>query len=202
MSAVTLIGGQRREVRVTLDEARLAAYNMSPLQVAGAVGASNQRTSSGSYASGNRDLILETGEFLKTADDVRNVVDWCLQRPADLPPRRRTGGRRAAKNRRSTSQFASGKSFQPAVTIAVSKRKGTNAIEVADHVLAACRGAEGLADSLRRGGRDHAQLRRDRRREVERAAVPHGDRRRLGQPADRADARLPRVADRLCGHSR
>ena len=31
VSAVTLIGGQRRELRVTLDPARLAAYNLSPL---------------------------------------------------------------------------------------------------------------------------------------------------------------------------
>ncbi|HUK52237.1 MAG TPA: efflux RND transporter permease subunit, partial [Candidatus Binatia bacterium] len=40
VSAVTLIGGQRREIRIILDEAKLAAYNLSPLQVAGALGLS------------------------------------------------------------------------------------------------------------------------------------------------------------------
>ena len=40
----------------------------------GALGASNRRLDAGAYASGNRELLLETGEFLRNADDVRNVV--------------------------------------------------------------------------------------------------------------------------------
>jgi multidrug efflux pump subunit AcrB len=58
VSAVTLIGGQRREIRVELDQARLAAYSLSPMQVIGALGASNQRLGAGAYASGNRELLL------------------------------------------------------------------------------------------------------------------------------------------------
>ena len=65
VSAVTLIGGQRREMRIVLDEGKLAAYNLSPLQVAGALGLSNRRLPSGEFASGNREYQLETGEFLK-----------------------------------------------------------------------------------------------------------------------------------------
>ena len=75
VSAVTLIGGQRREIRITLDQARLAAYNLSPL-------ADRRRAwalptggcPSGEFASGNQEYLLETGEFLRCADDVRNVV--------------------------------------------------------------------------------------------------------------------------------
>jgi multidrug efflux pump subunit AcrB len=37
VSEVTLLGGQRRQLRVTLDSGRLAAYNLSPLQVVGAL---------------------------------------------------------------------------------------------------------------------------------------------------------------------
>src|SRR5947209_16942630 len=37
-SAVALIGGQRREIRITLNQARLAAYNLSPVHVVGALG--------------------------------------------------------------------------------------------------------------------------------------------------------------------
>ena len=74
VSAVALIGGQRREVQITLDASRLSAYNLSPLQVAGALGLSNRRMPAGSFSSGNRQYLLETGEFLRTADDVRNVV--------------------------------------------------------------------------------------------------------------------------------
>ena len=74
VSAVTLIGGQRREVRIVLDPAKLAGYQMSPLQVVGALGLSNRRLSSGEFDSGNREYLLETGEFLRTSEDVRNVV--------------------------------------------------------------------------------------------------------------------------------
>ncbi|HVW85567.1 MAG TPA: efflux RND transporter permease subunit, partial [Bryobacteraceae bacterium] len=74
VSAVALIGGQRREVRITLDQPRLAAYNLSPLQVVGALGGSNRRLSSGSFASGNQEYLVETGQFLSCADDVRDVV--------------------------------------------------------------------------------------------------------------------------------
>src|ERR1039457_2260096 len=37
VSAVAVIGGQRREIRITLDPVRLGAYNLSPLQVVGAL---------------------------------------------------------------------------------------------------------------------------------------------------------------------
>ena len=42
VSAVTLIGGQRREIRVAIDHSRLAAYNLSPLHVLRALGALEQ----------------------------------------------------------------------------------------------------------------------------------------------------------------
>ena len=74
VSAVALIGGERREIRITLDALRLGAYNVSPLQVVGALGLSNRRTRSGEFASGNQQYLLETGQFLRTAEDVRNVV--------------------------------------------------------------------------------------------------------------------------------
>src|SRR5208337_305744 len=50
VSAVSLIGGQRREIRIVLDQSKLAAYNLAPLQVAGAIGMSNRRFPSGQFA--------------------------------------------------------------------------------------------------------------------------------------------------------
>ncbi len=43
VSEVTLLGGQRRQLRVTLDAGRLAAFNLSPLQVVGALQSTNSR---------------------------------------------------------------------------------------------------------------------------------------------------------------
>jgi len=134
VSAVSLIGGQRREIRVELDEARLAAYGLTPLQVIGALGASNRRLDSGGYASGNRELLLETGEFLRSADDVRSVVAGVANGKPVLVrdvAAVSDGGEEPAQYVR----YSDGHGFEPAVTIAVSKRKGTNAVVVADNVL-------------------------------------------------------------------
>jgi multidrug efflux pump subunit AcrB len=135
VSAVALIGGERREIRITLDTTRLAAYSLSPLQVASALGISNRRLPSGHFASANQEYLLETGEFLRTADDVRNVVVAAVH---DQPVFVRDvaqvtdGGEEPSEYVR----YSSGREFYPAVTIAISKRKGTNAVKVAEDVLA------------------------------------------------------------------
>src|SRR5690242_18336279 len=61
VSAVALIGGQRRRMRVDLDEARLAGYHMSPADVAGALDAANRRLPAGSFSNSNREFVLEAG---------------------------------------------------------------------------------------------------------------------------------------------
>jgi len=136
VSAVMLIGGQRREVRVVLDEGRLAAYNLSPLQVAGALGFSNRRLPSGRFDRANREYLLETGEFLRTAEDVRNVVVGVANDKAVFlgdVAQVTDGGEEPARYVRMAR--ADSREFLPAVTIAVAKRKGTNAVIVADNVL-------------------------------------------------------------------
>jgi multidrug efflux pump subunit AcrB len=136
VSAVTLIGGQRREIRIVLDEGKLAAYNLAPLQVAGALGLSNRRLASGQFDTGNREYLLETGEFLRTVEDVRNVVAGVAN---DKPVFVRDvaavtdGGEEPSEYVRMA--HAGSSEFLPAVTIAIAKRKGTNAVIVADNVL-------------------------------------------------------------------
>jgi len=134
VSAVALIGGQRREVRITLDPSRLAAYKLSPLQVAGALGLSNRRLPSGEFSSGNRQFLLETGQFLRTAEDVRSVVAGV----ANGKPIFVRDVAEVTDNGEEPAQYvrySDHSGFYPAVTIAISKRKGTNAVNVADSVL-------------------------------------------------------------------
>ena len=136
VSAVTLIGGQRRELRIVLDQAKLAGYNLTPMQVAGALGLSNRRLESGKFDSANREYLLETGEFLRTADDVRNVVVGVangspvfVRNVAEVSD----GGQEPTEYVRMAT--ASDRQFLPAVTIAVAKRKSTNAVVVSENVL-------------------------------------------------------------------
>jgi multidrug efflux pump subunit AcrB len=133
VSAVALIGGQRREIRITLDPSRLAAYNLSPLQVVAALGLSNRKMSSGEFSNGNQEYLLETGQFLCTAEDVRSVVAGVangspifVRDVAQVTD----GGEEPSQYVR----FSDGRGFYPAVTIAVSKRKGTNAVTVGEDV--------------------------------------------------------------------
>ncbi len=138
VSAVSLIGGQRRQVAVTLDDVRLAAYSLTPLQVVQALSAANSRLSSGQFSEQNREFLVDSGEFLRTCDDVGNVVVSAVNgRPVfvrDVATVQDTGQEPVEY-----VQFAetnpAGASFQPAVTLAVSKRKGANAIDVARDVL-------------------------------------------------------------------
>jgi len=137
ISAVAVIGGQRRQVRVELDEARLAGYHLSPSDITGALGTANRRLPAGSLSASNREFVLEAGSFLTCVDDVRRVVvSVADNRPVFLGDvaRIEDGGEEPSQYVRYAS--TGDPSLWPAVTLAVSKRKGANAIAVAGRVLA------------------------------------------------------------------
>ena len=74
VSETSLIGGQRRELRVVLDPQKLAAYRLSPPAVARALEGANQRGEAGSFAQGNCEVAVEAGNFLAGAEDARRLV--------------------------------------------------------------------------------------------------------------------------------
>ena len=88
---------------------------------------------------------------------------------------------------------------RPAVSIALAKRKGANAVIVADEILQRLDTVRGPRRSRRSRRRRDAQLRRNRDREGGRAAVPSGARDRLDRAADHACDRLAR-GRRRAGH--
>ncbi len=164
VSEVTLIGGRRRQVRVLLDPARMEALHVSPTLVDRMLQRSNRQMKAGEFSQANRDYLVDTGGFLKDADDVRNVVVAVYQgRPVYLTDVARiedgpeelsnyvlfgrgpaggespeVGAEGVGPESREDGSVQTtgvvGDAF-PAVTISVAKRKGTNAIVVADHVL-------------------------------------------------------------------
>lgn len=69
-----IIGGQKRQVRINLEPSRLRAYNVSPLQITGMLQKANFVLPSGAFPSSNKELLVETGGFLKDAQEVGNVV--------------------------------------------------------------------------------------------------------------------------------
>jgi multidrug efflux pump subunit AcrB len=161
VSEVRIIGGQRRQVRVTLDEARMAAFNVAPATIVPALEQANRQLQAGSFSAGNREFPVETGAFLQSAEEVGSVVIAVFQNrpvylrdvariedgpeePADYVFFSRGPGAAFshALMEKGVGRKGSGVLEQrlptpsyPAVTISVAKRKGTNAIVVADRVI-------------------------------------------------------------------
>src|SRR6266511_2440327 len=152
VSEVKIIGGQRRQIRVLLDEARMSAHNVAPAAIVPALEQSNRQSQSGSFSSGNREFLVETGGFLSSAEEIGGLVIGVFnnrpvylrdvakiedgpEEPADYVMFGLGDG--ASKHEPGNPQSAihNPQSAQPAVTISVAKRKGTNAIEIADKVL-------------------------------------------------------------------
>ncbi len=144
VSEVSIIGGERRQVRVLLNPEALTARSLSPLMVAQALRASNLLLESGSFSSGNREFRLETGGWLEDAEDVRHVVVGAFQgRPVFLADvaEIRDGGEEPSNYVLFGAGAAAEGSLEtrdaewPAVTISVAKRKGKNAVTVNHSVL-------------------------------------------------------------------
>ena len=134
VSEVTIIGGRPREVAVELDPARLASAHVDPLQVAAALDRSNVRSTGAGPVRGSISR-LETGRHLTTVSDVRGVIvktqDSHSVVLGDVAKVTDGGG-----DPTSYVRFHSRQGSSPAVTVAVAKRKGANAITVARQVEA------------------------------------------------------------------
>jgi multidrug efflux pump subunit AcrB len=134
VSEVTVIGGRPRQVRVDIDPARLSAYDLDPLSVQQAIARTNVVGTASGPVAGGVVTGLEAGSRLRTADELRNtVVTSGSGRPVFV--------RDVADVAEGAAEPASYVTFQsktsgaqPAVTIAVAKRKGTNATDVGERV--------------------------------------------------------------------
>jgi len=136
VSEVTLIGGRPRQVRVDIDPARLSAYGLDPLSVQRAIAQGNVRDGASGQVTGGVTNGLEAGNRLRTADDLRNiVVSSASGRPVFVRDVADVIDGDAEPSSYVTFQ-SKGSGAQPAVTIAVAKRQGTNATDVAHRVMA------------------------------------------------------------------
>ncbi|HIJ59144.1 MAG TPA: efflux RND transporter permease subunit [Nitrospirae bacterium] len=147
VSEFSIIGGQRRQVNVQIDPQRLRAYNVSVPQILQVLQKSNYNLPSGNLLSNNKEFILDTGSIFRDSRDMESlVVSVYNDRPVylrdiariidgpeepsnyvfiGLGPSSETKG---IKAKRKEGQFE-------AVTIAVSKKKGANASNVAKETL-------------------------------------------------------------------
>jgi multidrug efflux pump subunit AcrB len=143
VSETTMIGGQTRQLRVTLDTQRLAAYGLTPGSVIAPLEGANSRSVAGSFARDNTEFQVEAGNFFTRAEDLqrvvvgvhagkpvylRDVVESIKDGPAEPDTYVMFASARGANG-------SSAGGEHPAVTITVAKRKGANATVVAKNAL-------------------------------------------------------------------
>jgi multidrug efflux pump subunit AcrB len=138
------IGSVDRVVHVVPDIAQLAAYNLTLSDLKQALQGANQSSNNAAAISNNRELILQFGSYFGNAEDVaqlviavhnnapvylRDVAQVTLG--PDQPEQFVTmgiGAASAAANRPAGSVY-------PAVTIAIAKKAGENAVDISTNII-------------------------------------------------------------------
>lgn len=163
VSRAYVVGGQPRRVRVDLDPERLQAYALAPLEVQRAIQGANVTYPAGEFTRNDSVVHVEGGVaadradqlpelvvgvyqnrpvFLKDVATVRDGADevtsyvrhgWGPARGFEAPegfPGTLIGAHESAGH-----DQPEGSDVRPAVTLAIAKQKGTNAVAVAESVL-------------------------------------------------------------------
>ncbi|UWZ79973.1 efflux RND transporter permease subunit [Geoalkalibacter halelectricus] len=160
ISRSELIGGRDREVRVELDATRLAARGISPLQVSQSLSAADAAVRAGRFDQQDLSIGVSASAFLQSVREVESLVVGVhagrpvylrdVARVLDGPEEpsnysrigfsllflERNPDHPAAHFPADEISPAAAYGTYPAVTLALAKKKGSNAVEVADAILA------------------------------------------------------------------
>jgi len=149
ISETTLIGGNKRQVRVFLDPQRLASRGLSASYIVPMLQQANAQSHTGAQAASNEETLLQTGTFFHDADDVANVVVGVFNgTPVYLRdvarvvdgPEEPSNYVLYGEGAGSFHQDGEGSAVVltaevPAVTLSIAKRPGANAVEVVSDVM-------------------------------------------------------------------
>jgi|25_taG_2_1085351.scaffolds.fasta_scaffold01955_3 multidrug efflux pump subunit AcrB len=142
VSIVNTIGGRDRQLRVVLDKDRMAASGVDMLGVSEKIKASNQQLSSGSFDRNDSEVLVSSGSFLESPQDVENLIVGVNNgQPVYL--KQIATVQDGPEISKSYVNFGFGQAIDaseypgeyPAVTLSVAKRKGADAMKIADVIL-------------------------------------------------------------------
>ncbi|MBS2098900.1 efflux RND transporter permease subunit [Carboxylicivirga linearis] len=142
VSETKIIGGRNREIQVVLNRDKMATYKVDPLIISQMIQASNLQSSSGSFNQNNNEYLVTTGSFLKSAEEVGNLVignnhnqPVYLHQVATISdgPERPANyvafGYGAANEEKNSFPGE-----YNAVTLSIAKRRGADAMRLADQI--------------------------------------------------------------------
>ena len=152
VAQVTVLGGEKRAVKVSFDRDRLAAHQVSLLQAYMALSGANWRLPAGSFATADAETQVEVGSLFRSAEEVGNaVVAVWNGRPVFL-----RDVATVADGADEPSQYvwmlagpgAAHHGLAPgtdsaAVTVSVAKKPGTNAVELVEDLDRRVEGLKG-----------------------------------------------------------
>ena len=137
-------GGRTRTVEIVLDKNKMASFKIDPLRVAQTVQAANQEFRSGSFSQNDEEFLVQTGNFLESAEDVGSLVldvrdgdPIQLRDVADVRDGPGEPKNYVSHTEGPASSLLSGMpagSTFPAVTISVAKRQGADAMTIANQI--------------------------------------------------------------------
>ncbi|SNY95312.1 efflux RND transporter permease subunit [Flagellimonas pacifica] len=143
VSITKKIGGRNREIRVVVDKDKMAEAGVDFLTIAQMVKANNQQMDSGNFYANDTEFHVSTGHFLRSETDLENLIVGTKQNQPiylkqiaavldgpELPKNYVSLGFGAASEK--SNEY---KSEYPAVTVSIAKRKGADAMKIADMVL-------------------------------------------------------------------
>jgi multidrug efflux pump subunit AcrB len=146
MSGTQIVGGRRREVRIELNPDRMQGLAVSKLEVQEALLGTDASITAGTFSRMNQETTITSDSFVGSAEEIRNlVVGVHRSRPVYLRdialvldgPEEPESYSRIGFSHYYRDQ--TGLESQPltfsAVTLALSKKKGTNAVVVAKNIL-------------------------------------------------------------------
>ncbi len=137
---VRTIGVAGRTIRVQVDPRRMAARGFTLSEVHGVLSSANAGSPVGELLSGEQSVAVQTGPFIQNRADVENLVVGIRQaEPVYLRDIAQVtdGPEQLAQSVWSVQKDGHQAGlFQPAVTIAVTKKPGENAVVVAQRLLA------------------------------------------------------------------
>ncbi len=141
---VNTLGGTQRIVKISLNPESLSAFQLTIQDIRNALQSANVSQNSGNLVSDNREVLVQTGSFLRDANEVKQLVVGVfdgkpvflrdiaeVQDGADQPNSYvwiGTGPAASDKHIDSQGEFT-------AVTVAITKKPGSNAVDIAEQLL-------------------------------------------------------------------
>ncbi len=143
-------GGYRREIRIEADPTRLQALGICFNDISMAVSGNNHIAESGSIINGENSMRLLAGKVIRTAEEISRIPIRAINgRPVYIEDVAKVTDTFAEPEwyHHSTYGPASKQQVdgerQDAVTLSFSKKKGTNAVDVARQIIAAAEDLKG-----------------------------------------------------------